>query len=119
MKVSDLNHQLYDIFNCTPNAVNCDIELIPVCEEINGTEILPNISLQTNDGENPITKLYIHFQLKDIVAPVKEAEWVDNRKGCFRCSNCGRKAKNSKELNDYAILTPYCPYCGAKMKLTK
>ena len=40
MKISDLNHQIQNIFNCQPNAVDNDIELIPVCEEVNGTEIL-------------------------------------------------------------------------------
>jgi len=112
MKVSDLNHQLYDIFNCTPNAVNCDIELIPVCEEIMGTEIMPDISLQINDGENPVTKLYIHFQLKDIVASIKEAEWIDGGNGFYICSNCERE---SEELHNYSMLTSYCPHCGAKM----
>ncbi len=42
------------------------------------------------------------------VEPVKHGKWLDTRNISYsaRCSECGRYATD---------MTPYCPYCGAKM----
>ena len=44
--------------------------------------------------------------------PVVHGHWVRNKKGyvpLHRCSICGEDADDDNNL------TPYCPYCGAKM----
>jgi hypothetical protein len=50
------------------------------------------------------------------VAPVVHGEWVVNpkREYDYICSVCGGDAHEDRWRNN-AILTPYCPNCGAKM----
>lgn len=46
------------------------------------------------------------------VTPMVHGHWVRNKKGyvpLHRCSICGEDADDDNNL------TPYCPYCGAKM----
>lgn len=50
------------------------------------------------------------------VAPVVHGEWIVNpkREYDYICSVCGGDAPEDRWRNN-AILTPYCPNCGAKM----
>lgn len=49
-------------------------------------------------------------------APVVHGEWIVNpkREYDYICSVCGGDAPEDRWRNN-AILTPYCPNCGAKM----
>ena len=44
--------------------------------------------------------------------PVRHANWIVGR-NCVVCSGCGAVISFSP------ILTPYCPYCGARMNEVK
>ena len=50
------------------------------------------------------------------VAPVVHGEWIHNpkREYDYICSVCRGDAPEDRMRNN-AILTPYCPHCGAKM----
>jgi hypothetical protein len=50
------------------------------------------------------------------VAPVVHGEWIVNpkREYDYICSVCGGDAPEDRWRNN-AILTPFCPHCGAKM----
>lgn len=50
------------------------------------------------------------------VAPVVHGEWIHNtkREYDYICSVCRGDAPEDRYRNN-AILTPYCPHCGAKM----
>jgi hypothetical protein len=50
------------------------------------------------------------------VAPVVHGEWLHNpkREYDYICSVCRGDAPEDRMRNN-AILTPYCPHCGAKM----
>lgn len=50
------------------------------------------------------------------VAPVVHGEWIHNpmREYDYICSVCRGDAPENRMRNN-AILTPYCPHCGAKM----
>lgn len=50
------------------------------------------------------------------VAPVLHGKWIVNpkREYDYICSVCGGDAPENRWRNN-AILTPYCPNCGAKM----
>ena len=50
------------------------------------------------------------------VVPVVHGEWIVNpkREYDYICSVCGGDAPEDRWRNN-AILTPYCPNCGAKM----
>ena len=51
------------------------------------------------------------------VTPVVHGEWIVNpkREYDYICSVCGGYAPEDRWRNN-AILTPYCPNCGAKME---
>ena len=46
------------------------------------------------------------------VRPVVRGRWIETKTG-FHCSACKAKAKGTK---DGALLSNYCPNCGAKME---
>ena len=51
----------------------------------------------------------------------KKAEWLDDstKLSTFKCSNCGKEpmyTRSKTSTKAWSCLTPYCPYCGAKME---
>lgn len=50
------------------------------------------------------------------VEPVKHGRWepVTNGRGGFECSICHSYAPSYKNGEEH--ISPYCPYCGAKME---
>lgn len=54
-------------------------------------------------------------RLKELptIDPVKHGRWVEHAWEWHKCSVCGETAPSDDMVYEY--LTPYCPYCGAKM----
>ena len=74
----------------------------------------------TIDIVNTFGSVLAEFDADDIpaadVAPVVHGEWIHNtkREYDYICSVCRGDAPEDRYRNN-AILTPYCPHCGAVM----
>ena len=72
------------------------------------------------NGEEQVGFLKCHRIVRTLpaadVAPAVHGEWIINpkREYDYICSVCGGDAPEDRWRNN-AILTPYCPNCGAKM----
>lgn len=47
------------------------------------------------------------------VSTQKEGSWVGRKYGRVHCTSCGELAY--KDADEGYVITPYCPWCGAKM----
>ena len=63
------------------------------------------------ETKNAIKKRILSIPAAD-VRPVVRGKWVETKTG-FHCSACKTKAKGTK---DGALLSNFCPNCGAEME---
>lgn len=95
---------------------------------IDADEIAKDLKTQM-DASNPNWSWANHAVCQDLleyldkfptIEPVKRGKWeLDKNRGLVCCTNCGGekplKYLDNGTFHKQSFLSPYCPYCGAKM----
>ena len=85
-------------------------------EYIEREALIENLKRFAPEHFDELIQMLVEKQPAADVAPVVHGEWIHNtkREYDYICSVCRVDAPEDRYRNN-AILTPYCPHCGAVM----